>query len=577
MKTTRDTTPSATVFKRAIHSSTAAILLFGCVAANRAREEVSTPPPLQAETRNNIRNILLTSPELQTGMSLSPDVERDFRKVLRRREAVGRATITHDELILCRSDFRDAQTVLSAPFVAIAYVSGLAHTPSNAELEEYGRFVDKDREAVAEALTAAAAQEIFAEAFLKAGNKQATRRFQIQRATGEHSVHPFVPDVVIENTVETVRLERKAKKNAYALAVEVRTRLMGAGKDRVVYDEVTRYRSDPAEFSDWAFNHGEPLKEQFQRACEQISTRLAAQVLPKGIAADMERSKDRRANVSAGLVIVRSMPIQPEDLGKLRRVGVITTCAVPNITVQAPLTKEKAAAELRARTEDMLDYIPPCDPILGTAASMAAVAPGLAAQSTAVARGLTEAQFSRSDRAITKAAFESKVQPLLRSHFLAHATNATSHPIIEVPKPFPAGREAEWSQFGCVMAGTLAWLPKGQTAEYYLESQNVQSVMELEIIDPALKGRGEINPGMAFSARVRATLWQVQGGQEIASCEMLYTSPRQKFAVWANNDGELFRREMDSFGEAVSAALVQQFGIPAWPVEAQPQLASTAR
>jgi hypothetical protein len=200
----------------------------------------------------------------------------------------------------------------------------------------------------------------------------------------------------------------------------------------------------------------------------------------------------------------------------------------------------------------------------------------VASQTYGASRGLSEGRFKRADEALAAAARECKVQPLLRSRFLAHATNSTGHAIVEVVKPFPKGQEAEYRQMGCVMSGTLAWVPAGQTPQYYLESQNIQTVLELEILDPALTGKGELNPPMSFSARVRASLWTVRDGQELASCELRYNGPAHQFTTWSRDDARLFREEIAAFADAVSAAIVQRFSLPLWEDETRPMMALQA-
>jgi len=39
----------------------------------------------------------------------------------------------------------------------------------------------------------------------------------------------------------------------------------------------------------------------------------------------------------------------------------------------------------------------------------------------------------------------------------------------------------------CFMAGTLSWVPDGQTCDEYLRSRGFESVLEIELLYPAFK------------------------------------------------------------------------------------------
>jgi hypothetical protein len=111
-----------------------------------------------------------------------------------------------------------------------------------------------------------------------------------------------------------------------------------------------------------------------------------------------------------------------------------------------------------------------------------------------------------------------------------------------VTKPFPEGQKKEFSQMAVVMAGTLAWVPEGQTREYYLKSQRVDTTLEIQLLHPALSGDGVINPPMEFSVEVRASLARVQDLDPFYSFSMKYRSVKRKFSKWAANDGRLCAR-----------------------------------
>lgn len=128
-----------------------------------------------------------------------------------------------------------------------------------------------------------------------------------------------------------------------------------------------------------------------------------------------------------------------------------------------------------------------------------------------------------------------------------------------------------------VMAGTLAWLPTGQSAEYYLSSQGIDTALEIQLVYPALKGDGIINPPMAFTAMVRARLVQVRGGKELHACEMNYRSAEKKFSEWAANDAQPLREEIESFCEQATWQIIDRLSIRNWTTQKPPEFVSAGQ
>ena len=116
----------------------------------------------------------------------------------------------------------------------------------------------------------------------------------------------------------------------------------------------------------------------------------------------------------------------------------------------------------------------------------------------------------------------------------------------------------------CVMASTLAWLPRGQSAADYLAGQGIDTVLELQLIHPGLKGTGKINPPLALSVDVRARLLEAGSGRELWHCTAQYRSAKRKFTEWAAGEAQLFRRELDlCFGSLAEQVVHQLFNGPA--------------
>jgi hypothetical protein len=248
----------------------------------------------------------------------------------------------------------------------------------------------------------------------------------------------------------------------------------------------------------------------------------------------------------------------------LGTIGVISTSTVPNFTVQEPLSRAEAG-ELTARrivflggddfTDDSSMVVSQLTLGLSTLALCVVAVP-----SRAVAEGLSVPEKSLAEANATMAAAVSKLnlQDELRTRVTQHIEARTSIPIKLVQKPFPPGREKEFSRMSCVMAGTLAWLPRGRSAAEYLAEQGVDTALELQLIHPGLKGAGKINPSLALTMDVRARLLEACSGRELWQGTAQYRSTKHKFTEWAEDDALLFQRELDRCFTAIASQLAAQ-------------------
>ena len=124
--------------------------------------------------------------------------------------------------------------------------------------------------------------------------------------------------------------------------------------------------------------------------------------------------------------------------------------------------------------------------------------------------------------------------------------------------PLPEGVGPEFARLSCVRCGTLAWLPKGQTAQDYLASQGIDTALEIQILNSGLRGNGGVNPSLALSVDVRASLVRVRDGRELASVPLKYQSKKQRFTGWAANDARLLREEIVRCNQTVAEEIVKQ-------------------
>jgi hypothetical protein len=300
------------------------------------------------------------------------------------------------------------------------------------------------------------------------------------------------------------------------------------------------------------------------------------------------------ANNKAGITPFNTPPLAPVLLTQVGTIGIISTSTIPQISIQRPLMKEEALAEARGGADDCMSgvetrgrlrgVITPKsqDPVsLGVASAtlspflVAASVDSLVGQTLGAFRGVPAKKFRAADAAITRFANEVNLQESLRQQVWLQARGATTHPVTLVRKPFPAGQEREFSRMSCVMAGTLAWVPDGQTPATYLLSQGVDTALEVQLIHPALRSEGVINPPLAFCAEVRARLRRVADGQEFFSCALRYRSPRRKFVEWATDDARPLREEVERFCQVAAFRIVDQLSLHSWPATKPMDLATT--
>ena len=269
-------------------------------------------------------------------------------------------------------------------------------------------------------------------------------------------------------------------------------------------------------------------------------------------------------------------------LAGLGTIGVTATSTVPKFTVLEPLNRNEAG-EATARRIVFLGGDAFTDDVSMLVSSLTIglspfVLSAVAVPSRVVAEGLAMPEKSRvqANSSLQRTISNLNFQDELRTRVVQRTAARAANPIELVPKPFPPGREEEFSRMSCVMAGTLAWLPRGQTAADYLTSQGVDTVLEIQLIHPGLKGSGKINPPLALCVEVRARLLEAGSGRELWQCAAQYRSAKHKFTKWADEEARLFRRELDRCFDSLAEQIAGQlFRSPAG--DAGHLLAKTAR
>jgi len=186
------------------------------------------------------------------------------------------------------------------------------------------------------------------------------------------------------------------------------------------------------------------------------------------------------------------------------------------------------------------------------------VAGGLIGQAAGKVAGVPRRKLTTADDALDRAVAESDMQEQLRTQVRQLVGERSGGRVVLVKKPLPEGVGPEFARLSCVRCGTLAWLPKGQSAQNYLTSQGIDTALEIQILNSGLKGNGGVNPSLALSVDVRASLVRVRDGRELASVPLKYKSKRHKFTGWAANDARLLREEIERCNQTVAEEIAKE-------------------
>jgi len=166
--------------------------------------------------------------------------------------------------------------------------------------------------------------------------------------------------------------------------------------------------------------------------------------------------------------------------------------------------------------------------------------------------------LTTADDALDRAVAESDMPEQLRVLVDELLREQNGGRVVLVRKPLPEGVGPEFARLSSVRCATLAWLPKGQTAQEYLASQGIDTALEIQVRNSGLKGNGGVNPSLALCAEVRTSLVRVRDWRELASVPLKYQSQKHKFTQWAAEDARLFREEIERCNKTVSEEIVRQ-------------------
>ncbi len=392
-------------------------------------------------------------------------------------------------------------------------------------------------------------------------------------------------DAVLETTVKDIRLQRTGSRDSsYALFIDTWVRLLRPDDGAILYDHPFQYHSGTSLFVDWTLNRAEPFKVQVQSAYDK----LAEKIVERGLldpARDLTRQLDSRtlarnksqkrlgnplllfaanSKQGAGRLIAAN-----DWIGGLGTIGIVSTSTFPTLSMQRPLSKAEASQELGQRFAALGgDEETVC---AFTAVTFGyglpiIVAGGLVGEAAGKVEGVPRRRLATADDALDRAVTESDMQEELRNQVRQLVGEQSGARVVLVKKPLPEGVGPEFARLSCVRCGTLAWLPKGQSAQNYLTSQRIDTALEIQIFNSGLKGNGGVNPSLALSVDVRASLVRVRDGRELASVPLKYQSKNHKYTKWTANDARLLREEIQRCNQTVAEEIVRQIFLERAPL-----------
>lgn len=99
-------------------------------------------------------------------------------------------------------------------------------------------------------------------------------------------------------------------------------------------------------------------------------------------------------------------------------------------------------------------------------------------------------------------------------------------------------------------------LPPDKNPREYLLSRGVKSVLEVEIKDFGLKGKGKINPELAVEIKGNARLLSLDENRILVAGPFEYNGKRRSFTDWGSNSAALMRAEVDACYVDIARAVI---------------------
>ncbi len=243
-------------------------------------------------------------------------------------------------------------------------------------------------------------------------------------------------------------------------------------------------------------------------------------------------------------------------------VGIVATSSTPTFLVSYPMSKQEASTAAGERGF-WLGGEPGNAGAVGLVQGTMGfglpvlVAGSVLGQAIGAVLGVSNGKLQQAQLSLRKAEATIDFQEALRANVFHRLNGRVPRPLLVVPKPFPPGIENECRKMTCFMAGTLAWVPEKQTRQVYLASQGVESMLEIRVDRPGLRGYNGVNPSLSLGADVEARLVRLSDGRLLANSFAHYSSPVRHFTQWADHDARLLREEFARCCDALSRDMVR--------------------
>lgn len=477
-------------------------------------------------------------------------------------------------------------SVVVAPFAALTgSASASGRRLDSATLSQVEERLQKS-------IAAMAAQRHLRDALLKAASAQSHRRFLPMQALANPSSQSVPVSALLESKLEELRLERTGKGDeSFALRMKARARVVRVADGKVLYDEPFEYQSGAALFLDWWL--GDSVQNVAQTGYRKLAGRMTERLFLA--------TRDEPALVGAGYrkphTPTPAMPRQQQDTiattttaagftpvayryANTGTIGIYSTSSVPQLVIQAPLTKDQAVKEAHSDIADghLGELIGFPNPVVSALALGAALPVGLFKHTAAMFNGLTEVRFAKANSQVTVAIRETRAHEAIASAVAQQLAPHTSQAVALVKPPQPTGDLHQAALLQFAVHGTLGALPRGVTPGDYLVSQGMSKALEIHVTRAVLKGNG-VNPPLAIHLEATATLRRTTDGQTLYSCPVRYQGKPRKFTEWADHDAKLFREEVarchQELGQSIVTQLVARKVLP--PKVATEQLLATTQ
>jgi hypothetical protein len=259
------------------------------------------------------------------------------------------------------------------------------------------------------------------------------------------------------------------------------------------------------------------------------------------------------------------------QLAELGKIGIISSSTYPEIIFPTPGSRREAMENVRQNmgwgqnNDRALEACAAAGPgaifmLSGFAAvtMTKVIVCDLPILANASSTGIPGETLVAAHAALNKVECTSPLQNGLRAELVGQLQQVFPGQIQLVAKPLPADADERFVRSVSVRQGTLGWLPKGETAQQYLTRQGIDTVLEIQLEYPSLKGSSSCNPSLQLCVDGRVVLRRVRDGVELASLPFSYSGSKARFTEWGKEEARQLRAEIQSCCRAVADDLSRQ-------------------